>query len=486
MNKTKLSKNLIITFCSYAFLLVANIFVSKIVLISYGSEVNGLLSSVNQVFSYIALLEAGIGTATTMAFFKPLAQEDEKEINRVYSASVVYYRSVLKWYLLCVIAVSFIWPFLLKTTIDYWTIFGVISIQGVSNALTFYFVSTITNYLLASGKNYINAYVHTAITIITYIAKAIVSLCGGHVLIITATLLAINILKCIFYWCYKKVKCKDIRIEPTVDKGILGQRNAFLIHEISGCVFSATDLILISIFCSLKMASVYAVYSMVVLAISTIIAQVFNSTRYLLGEAYQTKNYEAQHDRFNVIYIAVVFCLYTITYLLLFPFISLYTQGVEDANYTDKYLPVLFIGIQLLSSCRCVDGELIKIAAHAKQTISRTITETLINLSVSLALVNIIGIYGVLVGTIVALLYRMNDIILYTNKNILHRSAWKEYKLYLLNFIVFVVFMLLNGFFPMQAMGYGQLIIKAMIVSVMVGAVYILVNFIAFNKRVFK
>ena len=54
MNKKKLSKNLIFTFGAYALLLVLNIVVSKVVLISYGSEVNGLLASVNQVYSYIA------------------------------------------------------------------------------------------------------------------------------------------------------------------------------------------------------------------------------------------------------------------------------------------------------------------------------------------------------------------------------------------------------------------------------------------------
>ena len=485
MNKRKVSKNLIITFCIYAFLLVANIFVSRIVLASYGSEVNGLLSSVNQVFAYVALLEAGIGTATITAFYKPLADADKEGVSQIYAASIAYYRRVLKWYILCAVAVSFLWPFMLNTEIGYWTIFGVVFIQGVSNALTFYFVSTTTNYLLASGKNYINVYVHAAITILTYLAKAIISLLGGHILVITLSLLAINVLKCGFYWLYKKIKCREIVIQLPINKNLLKQRNSFLVHEISGCIFNATDLILISIFCDLKVASVYSVYSMVLNAISNIIGQVFNSTTYILGDAYSKKEqYYRIHDRFNTIYIAIVFCLYTITYLLLYPFVGIYTKGIEDVAYMDKYLPLLFVGVQLLSSCRIVDNMLIKIALHAKQTIGRTIAEATINLTLSLLLVNIIGIYGVLIGTIIALLYRTNDIIIYANRKLLGRSPLKAYKLYIINFLIFVLFLFINIFMPISANSYGELLIKAIGVCFVVATIYLIVNMIFFKKDI--
>ena len=107
MNKKKLSKNLIITIFAYAFLLITNIFVGKVILAEYGSEVNGLLSSINQVFAYVALLEAGIGTATITALYKPLAEKDDVKVNEVYSASVSYYRTILRWYILCVVVISF-------------------------------------------------------------------------------------------------------------------------------------------------------------------------------------------------------------------------------------------------------------------------------------------------------------------------------------------------------------------------------------------
>ena len=225
------------------------------------------------------------------------------------------------------------------------------------------------------------------------------------------------------------------------------------------------------------MASVYAVYSMVVLACSGIISQVFHSLTYILGDAYSKGNaFVRTVDRFNSLYIPSVFAIYSTLYLLLKSFISIYTNGITDINYTDKWLPILFIIIQLLSSCRIVNGAIIKIASHAKKTIIRCVIESLINLGLSIVLLQFIGMYGVLLGTIIALLYRANDIVLYTNKHILNRLPWKEYGLYALNFVAFGGIVAINHFFPVSADSYLGLIGKAFIVFPLVIVIYIAFN----------
>ena len=73
MKNKRLWVNVFSAVMSYGLLLVFSIVSSKLVLVEYGSETNGLLSSVNQLFSYIALLEAGIGTATIQALLCSVA-----------------------------------------------------------------------------------------------------------------------------------------------------------------------------------------------------------------------------------------------------------------------------------------------------------------------------------------------------------------------------------------------------------------------------
>lgn len=86
----------------------------------------------------------------------------------------------------------------------------------------------------------------------------------------------------------------------------------------------------------------------------------------------------------------------------------------------------------------------IKFAGHFKQTQWRSVLEAIINITVSLIGVHFCGIYGVLIGTITALLYRTNDMIIYANKKILHRSPWKTYRRWLVNLALFIAVTVLS------------------------------------------
>lgn len=464
-----------------------SIFTFRIILISYGSETNGLISSVDQIFKYIALLEAGIGSATIAALFKPLADKDQLSTNEVLAASNSYYRRCAIMYFVCVIAISFIWPLIVDSEIPYFTIWGVIFFQGVSGVITFWFTSTVVNYLVASGKNYVNNNIHIIATLLTYLFKIVICYFNLNIVLLSISLIFVNGLKCLIYGLYMKKHFPEFYDKTKADTSILKQRNSFLVHEISGVIFSSTDTIVISVFCSLEDASVYAVYALVTTALNGVLGQIMNGTSYILGDGYAKDKelYKKTHDVYNAVYMYAAFVVFTVAYLLFIPFISLYTKGVTDANYLDTKLPLLFVLISLLSSCRVVDNYLVKISLHARQTISRTITESIINLTVSLILVNFIGIYGVLVGTIVALLYRTNDFIIYSNTRILNRSPWNEYKLHLSNFALFTFVVYFSKFITITASSYLQLVLIAIVVVIVVAFLYGAVN-IAINYKSIK
>lgn len=478
MKNKRVLKNMLSSVLSYGALLIFSIITSRIVLVGYGSESNGLLSSVNQLFSYIALLEAGIGTATVRALYHPLSEKKTDGIVNVLAASRSYYRISAMWYFSCVVVVSFVWPLIIDTTIHYWTVWSVIFFQGIAGVITYWYTSTIVNYLVASGKNYINNNVHMLATVLTYGLKLVICFAGWNISFISVSLVIVNLVKCFIYHRCMRQYCPEFFVRRKADLSLLKQRRAFLIHEISGAIFSSADTVIISVFCGLKEASIYAVYAMVLSALKNIIGQAFNGTKYVLGNGYVDgrKGYIRTHELYNSIYICLSFIVFTVAYLLLIPFVGLYTSGVTDANYLDPKLPLLFVMIELLSSCRIVDNEVIRIALHAKQTISRTITESLINLVVSLVLVQYMGIYGVLIGTILALFYRANDVILYVNHRILHRSAKKEYGLYLANFGVFALCTLLESIYAVKADSYTQLLVQAVVTSVIVLVAYLTVN----------
>ena len=92
MKKKRALYNLIVGMGSKFVLMVLGFIIPKIFIENYGSDVNGLLSSIGQVFAYLNLVEAGIGVATTQALYKAVAKDDWNEISAIMNASSGFYR----------------------------------------------------------------------------------------------------------------------------------------------------------------------------------------------------------------------------------------------------------------------------------------------------------------------------------------------------------------------------------------------------------
>ena len=77
MKRSRALKNILCSALSQVAAILAGLFFSRLVLSWYGSATNGLLNSVNQVFAYFILLEAGIGLASLQALYLPVSKDDQ-------------------------------------------------------------------------------------------------------------------------------------------------------------------------------------------------------------------------------------------------------------------------------------------------------------------------------------------------------------------------------------------------------------------------
>ena len=115
-NTKKIKYNLVLGFASEALTILLGILVPRLVLTSYGSETNGLLNSVTQVYSYVALLEAGVGTATVQALYKTIATKGKDDTNAVLAATNKYYHRTGLLYLVAILIFSIAYRSLSKPT----------------------------------------------------------------------------------------------------------------------------------------------------------------------------------------------------------------------------------------------------------------------------------------------------------------------------------------------------------------------------------
>ncbi len=451
-NGKKIRNNLFYGVFNQFLTLIIGLTIPRLLLTSYGSEVNGLLTTVSQIFVYVGLLEAGIGTASLNALYRPVVDNDRDAISDVFSATQKYYRKVTVIYALVVLASSLIYPLCVKTSLGYVQVVLVMGLQGLSGALTFYFSAAYKQVLAADGKNYIVSNITLIIYILSSITKILLMGLGYNIVILQFGYCIVNCIQIVIFVVVMNKKYPWLKKHKNPNMSTLSQRKAFLVHEISSVIFSSTDAFVLSTFCGLLVASVYSIYSMVFVALNSLISAVNSGLSYLLGQSYAKNDgsYVKIHDMYDSLYMALTFSVFSVAYMLICPFIKIYTTDIVDIEYVDYLLPILFVSIQFLSCSRAASVKLINIAGHAKATQRRSIIESGINLVSSIVLANVIGIYGVLLGTVIALLYRSNDIIIYANIKILHRSPLKTYISLGVNVVIFGLLAILEFAFREQ------------------------------------
>ena len=422
--------------------LLLGIIIPRLLIVNYGSEVNGLLSSVKQVFVYVSLLEAGIGTAALQAMYAPVASGDKNKISQIMAATDRYYKKTGVFYAIAVVLLAIIYPLVVKSDISNFVVIAVIVFQGMSGVIKYFFQGKFTILLRVDGKSYITTNASTIVNVASHFIQIILILSGFNIVAVQFAYFIINLLQMLYitYYIKKHYSWLDLKSDP--DYASLKQSKNVVIHQISLLIFNNTDTLILTYFCGLKTVSVYSLYTLVISCVSNIIDTICSSIEFVLGQAFNSdkKYFLKLQEVYETYYLAISFAFFNITLVMLPSFIKIYSAGITDIIYYDKWLPYLFIIINVLLYARRTSSQIINFAGHFKQTQWRSITESIINLSVSLILVYKIGIYGVLIGTISALLYRTNDIIIYANKNILNRSPLPTYRRWFQNILIMVVF----------------------------------------------
>ena len=131
------------------------VIIPRLFIVNYGSEINGLLSSIRQIYVYLALLEAGVGSASLQALYKPIATGDKKSANEILSATNYYYRRTGLLYFIGIILMGIIYPMFLNTTIPFYICFLVIVLQGMGNVLNYLVTGKYVTLLNVDNKAYI-------------------------------------------------------------------------------------------------------------------------------------------------------------------------------------------------------------------------------------------------------------------------------------------------------------------------------------------
>ena len=420
-NARKSSYNIVTDIVGKILLLMISIIIPKLYIDNYGSDLNGLLNSLNGIFVYLNLLEAGIGSASIQALYRPITQKDYHKINEILSATRGYYLRNGFFFLAGLVAVSLGYPSFTHSRIDFWTIVLLVILSGAPYIAKFFFQGKYTVLLTADNRLYILNIVTNGVHIAANLIKAVLLINHVNIILVQGVFACLYLLQVIVIAVYVHKKYKCLSFSEVPDKLALSKSKSALVHEFAYVIFNNTDVLLLTYFANLETVSVYSVYNMVFAQMTLLLQSITTGSNSGLGQLMTT-----DHDRYNRVFVNFEYtfqclaCFVLISVGVMTPsFVKLYTIKATDANYLLPGLALLFTEIQFLSLIRWPGVGSIKAAGMFKETQYGALTEVFINLVMSIVLIQRFQIYGVLMGTIAALLYRTFDIIVFTRKHIL-------------------------------------------------------------------
>lgn len=486
MRSKKALINILTNLLLQVVIIIYGFIVPKIIINKFGSEINGLVTSITQFLAYISLLESGFGPVVKATLYRPIAEKDNKTIAKILKSSEKFFRTIASIFVLYIIILFFVYPLILNTSFDTWLTVSLIAIIGISTFAEYYFGMTYKLFLQAEQKAYVISIIQIITYIICIVAIVLLAIMGANIQMIKLVSGLIFVLRPILQNIYVRKRYNiqlrgvdsDYRIKQKWDG--LAQHIAFVIH-------TNTDIVVLTIFSSLSEVSVYSIYYLVVAGVRKIVQSFSSGIDALFGSIIARKEKENLIKKFSmyeVIFFALTTIVFSCAIVLITPFVSVFTKDVTDVNYIRPLFGVLLAISEFIWSIRQPYNYIIQAAGHFKETRKGAWLECATNVVISVALVNWLGIVGVAIGTIVAMTIRTIEFVYYTNRYILDRSVLESAKKIITIVFEATIIVIICNYLPyLKNANYAYWIINAFMTLGISIIVVFIANILFFKKE---
>ena len=488
MRSKKAIYNIITNLVLQIAVIIYGFIVPRIIIGKYGSDVNGLISSITNFLAYISLVEAGFGGVVQYLLYKPIAKKDNKNINDILAASHRFFSRVSAIFIIYVIALSVFYPVLINSHFDGAYTISLIIIISISTFAEYYFGLVYKVFLFADQKKYIVS----LFSILTYVLNIVVIIVLSHMnvsvqlLKLASTLLFI--LRPILQNIYVRKKY-NINIKLGNKRYVIEQKWDALVQHIASVIHTSTDVVVLSIFRSLSEVSIYTVYAVIVNGIRRVCSIFYDSISSGFGDLIARKEDKKLSEVFNTaesLFFTFITIIFTCTFLLITPFIKVYTAGITDANYIQPLFGALIVMAEFLSTVRLPYSSISLAAGHYKETRNGAVVECVVNLILSIILVIKFGLVGVAIGTIVAMFIRTCEFVYHSSRYILNRSILIPIKKIIIMIIEIIIIIAISKIIPtFSSANYIDWILNAVVCFLLSTIICFTINCI-FYKKEFK
>lgn len=414
--------------------MLSGIIVPRIMLIYYGSEINGLVSSIVQFISYFNIVEAGLGGAVIFSLYKPLADRNLLMVSNIVTAAKGLYYKTGMFFSVLVLMLAVIYP-LMVTVIDKspWQVALLVIILGANGVLDFFVMAKYTTLFTADQRLYVISLANCVQMI--FITAIIVILARQQIdIVVLRAILVIVILgkACLIRWYAGRHYAMINYSSETPNYTALKKRWDVLYLQLLGAVQTATPVVLLTFLAKdLKLVSVYVVYNMVLTGVNGILGIFMNGLQAGFGEIIAKREIDTlqrAYSEFEFVYYNLIGIAFTVTFVTIQPFIRLYTDGITDIDYNVPVIAGLFVVSGLLYNLKTPQGMLTLAAGLYREQRVQITLQGMILLVLGVGLTAEYCIVGVLIAVIASNVFRDVEIPYFVHKTLLRESHISTYK----------------------------------------------------------
>jgi hypothetical protein len=413
--------NTLMSFALQVTTVICGFIVPWLILQNYGSDVNGVVSSINQFLQVIALLELGVGAVIQTAFYKPLAYKDNESISAIYKSGSKFFRKIALILTVYVIVLIAIYPLMVANSFDNLYTVTLIAAMSISYFAQYYFGILDRLLLVADQKGYVQYIAQIITLVLNTVACAVFIYLGASIQIVKLVTSLLFLLRPFVLHVYVK---RHYEIDNSViyEKEPIEQKWNGVAQHLSSLVIDYSSIIILTVLSTLSNVSIFAVYNLIVFGLRQLIVSLTEGMRAYMGELWVTDSIDSLIEKFA----SYEWALHTVStgafscaFALAIPFVEVYTSGVIDVDYNQPVFSALLILSGLLYCYRLPYNTLVLIAGHYKQTQWNYIVSAFVSLFVSSICASLIGLPGVCIGLIISMIFQLGYLIRYQRAHIL-------------------------------------------------------------------
>ena len=369
--------------------------------------VEGLFSN---ILGMLSLMELGIGPAMVVSLYKPLAENDTEKIKSLMGL----YRKAYAVIGVCVFAVgAALTPFLnviIKDVPSSIENIQIIYLLYVANTAISYFCIYKQSVFIADQKNYLVTFWYNLVRIAMLVVQALVLILSKNFILFLVVQIAFTRGANIYIskradkqYPYLKEN-NALPIDSSTKKEVFKYAYASSILNIGSKLVNGTDQIIISSCIGLSVGGSYSNYVLVTGALQSIESKILNSCTASIGNL----NVVGSDEHFKTVYYRILFIGLSLASFCTVCLAALFQDFVKiwvgEKMLLDNFSVICLLISFYLYSVRFPTQVFNSATGNFYHFKYRAFVEGAINLAVSIIMSKVIGVAGVILGTIISCL----------------------------------------------------------------------------------